>query len=470
MALRHWSTTPSGNANTAGINWAEGQPPSTVNDSARMEMAQVRQQYRPDQWHWVELSNTASVASQTSFRVSTDLTSVFHAQRRVRLSGGSTTRYASVVSSSFTAETTVTVAIDAGSLSSSHSIAALGPSVTASPSRIDYLPLAGGTLTGATRVSVGGNVVDLTSDGSIELTRAAGGAYIDLKTSAGEDFDVRIAQSGANGLAITAPGGVTTSHALAAGGLVSGAGLSTTGNLQVNGNAQVNGRVTQNDSEMWINASGTTIARYRFLTNSRQWTAGGVGSAYAIADESGGQQRLVLTAGGDAEFMAGNGILKGPGIFYPQGSLANFNLRFDGASTIHEHNLNCYNYYTRVNGNWGWVVNATLIAELNFSQGLGFRSPSNAKAWVYADGSSIFISHNVSSVSYVGVGDYRINFVVAMPNASYAVVGSAQHTGAAFILGTTAARNATSCGVQVRSHVNNLADDQWSAAIFATGL
>ncbi|WP_255468275.1 hypothetical protein [Reyranella sp. CPCC 100927] len=469
MALRHWSTTPSGNANTAGINWAEGQPPSTVNDSARQEMAQVRQQYRPDQWHWVELSNTASVASQTSFRVSTDLTSVFHAQRRVRLSGGSTTRYASVVSSSFTAETTVTLAIDAGSLSSSHNIAALGPSVTASPSR-GYLPLTGGTMTGDVNIAAGGNQVSLTTDGAIEITRGAGGAFVDFKNAPGDDFDVRLAQAGANGLSITASGGVSTSHGLTAGGTVIGAHLNTPGTLVVGGAAQVGGRITQNDSEMWINASGTTIARNRFLTNSRQWTAGGIGLAYAIADESGSQQRLVLTAGGDAEFLAGNGILKGPGIFYPQGSLANFNLRFDGASTIHEHNLNCYSYYTRANGNWGWVVNATLIAELNFNQGLGFRSPSNAKAWVYADGSSIFSSHNVSSVSYVGVGDYRINFGVAMPNASYAVVGSAQHTGAAFILGTTAARNATSCGVQVRSHINNLADDQWSAAIFATGL
>lgn len=133
MALRQWSQTASGNASVAGINWSEGQAPSTVNNSAREMEAQVRQQYTPAQWHWVEISNTASVATQTTFKVSTDLTSAFHANRRVRLSGGSTTRYASVVSSSFTAETTVTVTVDSGSLSASHTIAAMGPAATSSP-------------------------------------------------------------------------------------------------------------------------------------------------------------------------------------------------------------------------------------------------------------------------------------------------------------------------------------------------
>jgi len=133
MALRHWSTTASGNASVAGINWQEGQAPSTINNSAREQMSQVRDQYTPGQWHWVEVSNTASVASQTSFRLSTNLTADFHPSRRVRLTGGSSTRYASVVSSSYTAETMVTIAVDSGSLSASHTTAALGPAVANTP-------------------------------------------------------------------------------------------------------------------------------------------------------------------------------------------------------------------------------------------------------------------------------------------------------------------------------------------------
>lgn len=126
--LRKWSQTASGNASVAGgvstIVWTEGQAPSSVNNSMREEMAQIRRVYRPDEWGWVEFSGTASIASQTVFKISGDQTSDATGGRRVRLTGGSATRYGSIVSSSFTAETTVTITVDSGSLSASMSIAA----------------------------------------------------------------------------------------------------------------------------------------------------------------------------------------------------------------------------------------------------------------------------------------------------------------------------------------------------------
>jgi len=127
--LRKWSSSASGNASVAGgantINFAEGQAPGSVNNSAREMMAQVRGIYTPAEWGWVEFSATASVASQTSFKLSGNQTSDWTAGRRWRLKSGSSTRYGSVVSSSFTAETTITVTVDSGSLSASHSLAAL---------------------------------------------------------------------------------------------------------------------------------------------------------------------------------------------------------------------------------------------------------------------------------------------------------------------------------------------------------
>lgn len=127
--LRRWSTSASGNSSIAGgantINFAEGQSPGSVNNSAREMMAQVRSIYTPDEWGWVEHSATASVASQTSFKLAGNQTANWVANRRWRLKSGSTTRYGTVVSSSFTAETTITVTVDSGSLSASHSLAAL---------------------------------------------------------------------------------------------------------------------------------------------------------------------------------------------------------------------------------------------------------------------------------------------------------------------------------------------------------
>jgi hypothetical protein len=127
--LRRWSSSASGNATVTGgvntINFAEGQTPGSVNNSAREMMAQVRSIYTPAEWGWVEHSATASVASQTAFKISGNQTTNWTAGRRWRLMSGSTTRYGSVVSASFTAETTVTVTVDSGSLSASHSLAAL---------------------------------------------------------------------------------------------------------------------------------------------------------------------------------------------------------------------------------------------------------------------------------------------------------------------------------------------------------
>jgi hypothetical protein len=129
--LRRWSSSASGNSSVAGgantINFAEGQTPGSVNNSAREVMAQVRGIYTPSEWGWVEFSATASVASQTTIKLTGNQTSDWTAGRRWRLKSGSTTRYGSVVSSSFTAETTITVTVDSGSLSASHSLAALSP-------------------------------------------------------------------------------------------------------------------------------------------------------------------------------------------------------------------------------------------------------------------------------------------------------------------------------------------------------
>jgi hypothetical protein len=48
-----------------------------------------------------------------------------------------------------------------------------------------------------------------------------------------------------------------------------------------------------------------------------------------------------------------------------------------------------------------------------------------AKAWVNYNGSSqtILSSFNISSITYVGTGNYTVNFTNAMPNSNYAIAG-----------------------------------------------
>lgn len=127
--LRKWSVTASGNASIAGgastINWAELQLPGTVNNSMREASAQVRSVYKPSEWGWVEHSSTASVASQTTVKVAANVTADYTQGRRIRLTGGSATIYGDIVSASFTAQTTITLTKDSGSLSASMSIVAV---------------------------------------------------------------------------------------------------------------------------------------------------------------------------------------------------------------------------------------------------------------------------------------------------------------------------------------------------------
>ena len=176
--LRKWSSSASGNASVAGgantINFAEGQAPSSVNNSAREMMAQVRGIYTPAEWGWVEFSATASVASQTTIKLTGNQTTNWTAGRRWRLKSGSTTRYGSVVSSSFTAETTITVSVDSGSLSASHSLAALAAiDSNHVPGFSDYARLASAnTFTAAQTISTGASqaLLSFTANAGVSKT------------------------------------------------------------------------------------------------------------------------------------------------------------------------------------------------------------------------------------------------------------------------------------------------------------
>lgn len=85
MSIAQWSTTPGSNANAAdNINWAEGQAPSSVNNSSRQEMTDVADWYRNDA-EWIDRNDTVAFSSGTilSF-TSANLTGIYSVGRRIR--------------------------------------------------------------------------------------------------------------------------------------------------------------------------------------------------------------------------------------------------------------------------------------------------------------------------------------------------------------------------------------------------
>lgn len=114
MGIESWSTTASNNNSAPPDGWPEGQAPSSVNDCGRQMMAALRTWYEDAQW--VNLGHTPTRIDADTFTVAGDLTAIYHAGRRLKLTGGST-GYASIASSSYSApDTTVNVTMDSGSL------------------------------------------------------------------------------------------------------------------------------------------------------------------------------------------------------------------------------------------------------------------------------------------------------------------------------------------------------------------
>jgi hypothetical protein len=183
--IREWSESAAGNnATVAGINFAEGQLPSTVNNSARELMAQVRAWYYPDEAGWTDWGATASINSQTVVKLAGDQTAMAVQGRRVRLRGGSATRYATVLSASFTSETAITLQDSDGSLSASMSVVGLGAHPRMAPRRVDKLDVSG-TVSVSGNLVIGGNV---TVSGSVTLS-----GTVTVKTALNVGANARVA-------------------------------------------------------------------------------------------------------------------------------------------------------------------------------------------------------------------------------------------------------------------------------------
>ena len=119
--IKDYSTTQASNTSLNGISTAEGMLPSNLNNAIRALMKNTRDWFNDAQW--IEYGDgdgafTAAYASATSFTIAgVDVTSIYHAGRRIKLTATTPgTIFGTISSSSFSTNTTINVTWDSGSL------------------------------------------------------------------------------------------------------------------------------------------------------------------------------------------------------------------------------------------------------------------------------------------------------------------------------------------------------------------
>jgi len=121
--IKDYSTTQASNITLNSIDVDEGMLPSNLNNAIRALMKNTRDWFNDAQW--IEYGDgsgafTAAYASSTSFTINgANVTSVYHAGRRIKLTASTPgTIFGTISSSSFSTNTTVNVTWDSGSLAS----------------------------------------------------------------------------------------------------------------------------------------------------------------------------------------------------------------------------------------------------------------------------------------------------------------------------------------------------------------
>ena len=122
--VKTWSTTAASNNAASPDGWPENMPPSGVNNSARLMMAEIREVWNDKEWFELGSgtgTSDATRASTTSITIAADVTSTYHVGRRVKIYGANTgTIYGKILTTAYSApNTTVSFTLDSGTIHSS---------------------------------------------------------------------------------------------------------------------------------------------------------------------------------------------------------------------------------------------------------------------------------------------------------------------------------------------------------------
>ena len=126
MTIKSYSTTSSNNTSINSSSLAEGQLPSTLNNSVREITKDIRDGFNSKEWFELgtgDQSVTWTRGSSTTITVSADITSSHHVGRRVRVTGNASgVLYGLISASAYSSpNTTLTFTFDSGSINSGDS-------------------------------------------------------------------------------------------------------------------------------------------------------------------------------------------------------------------------------------------------------------------------------------------------------------------------------------------------------------
>lgn len=118
MPIKDYSTIAANNSSTPPNGAPEGMAAGLVNNTMRQMMADTRSWY--ESGGWCDLGHVPTFVSTTSFTIPTDVTAFYGVGRRIRMYGPIMgTFYGYVIASTYSApNTTVTVVLDSGALTS----------------------------------------------------------------------------------------------------------------------------------------------------------------------------------------------------------------------------------------------------------------------------------------------------------------------------------------------------------------
>ncbi len=209
--IKDYSTVQANNTSLNTISVAEGMLPSNLNNAIRALMKNTRDWYNDSQWVIYGDGSgayTPAYVSNTQFTITStgnDLTSYYHANRRIKATGTNTgTKFGTISSSAYSSNvTTVNVTWDSGNLSSDTDLEIYLSGLTATNNSIPLGVIGSGNFAdgSVTTAKIANDAVnnDKIADNAIQSAQLNANAVTEAKINSGAVTNSKIGADAVNG-------------------------------------------------------------------------------------------------------------------------------------------------------------------------------------------------------------------------------------------------------------------------------